>query len=43
MREIIPDNIDPIIYDLELTPDLKKFTFKGVLTFNFKTKTIQMT
>jgi aminopeptidase N len=39
MREIIPDNIDPIKYELELTPDLKKFTFSGVITIHFKTKT----
>jgi aminopeptidase 2 len=37
MREVIPNNISPIKYNLHLTPDLTKFKFEGTLTFEFKT------
>lgn len=35
-REILPNNIKPIKYNLEIKPDFTKFEFDGVLSFNFK-------
>lgn len=29
---MLPDNVKPTNYALELEPDLEKFTFKGIVT-----------
>lgn len=30
-REVLPDNVKPTNYALELEPDLEKFTFEGTV------------
>ena len=34
-RDILPDNIKPVHYDLTIKPDFKDFTFKGRVVIEY--------
>ncbi len=35
VREILPDNVKPLHYDVHLTPNLETFEFKGVIAVRY--------
>lgn len=36
-RVLLPDYVTPVQYDLKITPDLKQFTFDGVVSIQMNT------
>ena len=34
-REVLPDNVKPLHYDLTLEPDFEKFTYEGTVVIEY--------
>ncbi len=38
VRDVLPENVKPVHYDVNLTPDLESFVFSGTVRVSLKVK-----